>query len=699
MGKKSGPSAPPPPPDYTNQREAAVRAENSNRKNTANIYNSQISKFNKGLTDYGSSLSSQYGDSIFDLKLGDDLSGLTDIEKQIRDARGNLESFKSGDVSWMTGSKPSSNPRHGGIKGLQRNIPPGTPPPPATSGTSSAKTTAPSPDYQPKNNAPMIQPSKGLQYDAFGLPIAPTWDAAGSSYGQSVFYDMPTLSNLNYGLADRYISDLSDVQSAIDSLQAKEEAELARGKEFFTGYINDANQSDIDVEFAELNSDFEKYNRQLAQARNEINAFDSPLTFDQKANALSELDELEGIISGRIGEKTAEQNRIDQFFTGIPDDPSTPNVDESTGGIRGQIGDLSRVFGGLGIADVGDPTGYRDQIRALEDQLTGFDAELNFNIGGDLQDLYGLEDTLYNLERDRGIEQARLDGIGFDTQSMADQLSRSAGRSGYYDLYAIQDLQDQIAALDGDMGRVTSDLDFDYSGQQGTLNEARDVLSGLMSQRDGALASESAELEALMAGIGDINAYDEAGFNALRNKIDTELGDLGRFQGGTDANYNAIQDAFRGVDSRLENIATERGGREQEALALLQDMRNREFFDQSGLDAAGDEIEALRQQIETWGATQAQDELASLTDIYGDQASRLAQDAAAVQAREGSSAAEIQAQLDGYGNLQFANIGEAQEMLTDEQLAAYLAQLDEDDELLNTGNVDSAFVKNLLSGA
>ena len=49
--------------------------------------------------------------------------------------------------------------------------------------------------------------------------------------------------------------------------------------DFFTDYVNRANQGDIDVEFADINDDFRKYQRELAQARADINAFDSVLGF------------------------------------------------------------------------------------------------------------------------------------------------------------------------------------------------------------------------------------------------------------------------------------------------------------------------------------------------------------------------------------------------------------------------------------
>ena len=702
MGKKSGPPTPPPPPDYTRQRESAVSKENESRNRLAGDYNDRIKLFNSALTDSASGIGG-FRDTVGGLSLGDDLSGLSDIESEIESLRGNLESFNAGDVSWMSDVQDSLKAQEAEKQDALANIDP--------SAFDLTNLNFNNIDFSGlaganfglagqgsgRSSSGSRKPPQQLQYDEFGLPVSPGFNPAGESYGASVMYDMPTLSDLNTGLSNKYLGDLNRIQESIDDLQAREEAEKRRGKDFFTRYINEANQGDIDIEFADLNTDFGRFSRDLAQARNEINAFDSPLSFDSKANAMTELDNLEALINSRIGEQTTEQGRIDQFFTGIPDDPSTPDVDESTGGVRGQIGDLQTTFDDLGIADVGDPTELKNKIRELESQLSGFDSDMDFSIGRDLQDLYALEDQLYGLQRERSEEQGRLDTIGNAARQRADAIARAASRAGTRDLYGIQDLEDQIRALEGDLGSVTSDLAFDSSGQLGTLEEAKGVLSGLIGERDAALLAESGQLEELMAGLGDIQDYDEAGLMNLRSKIDREMAELGQYQGGTDTNYAALQKAFGGVDERLESLGLKRSDLEGNALTLLQDIRNREFFDNDGLNTAGDEIEALRQEIERYGATQANDELAGLADIYRDQSDRLAFDAEQVASRDALAAAEVEGAVDAYGNLQFASVGDANTPITQEQLTAYLANLDDEDELVNMNN-QSSFARNLMTG-
>mgnify|MGYP007000040428 len=56
MGKKSGPKAPPPPPDYSPQRDQYVKSVNAGRAEQAEDYNAAIDYFNKQLSGKGGSI-------------------------------------------------------------------------------------------------------------------------------------------------------------------------------------------------------------------------------------------------------------------------------------------------------------------------------------------------------------------------------------------------------------------------------------------------------------------------------------------------------------------------------------------------------------------------------------------------------------------------------------------------------------------
>lgn len=763
MGKKSGPPAPPPPPDYTPQRQAHVRSENTRRKGVAGAYNRRIDDFNEQLSGFGSTLD-DYSDTVSNLKLGDDLSGLSDIEKDLKGLDRNFAGVASGDISFLKSPEERAAENKARFEADRKAYEEKYADQIAAS---SARDTAQYNAYQQRlkermaadgvdqsdpaavfswkkrNNEPvyMLPPGQTfglpqnvvysgeklgegiedftyepyggvgfgkplfdpydsqLSIDAFGNPLDPGFQAAGTSYGGAVAYDMPTLRELNVGMTDRYQAQIDDIEALIAGLRAEETAEKGRIDDFFTDYVNRANQGDIDVEFADINDDFRKYQRELAQARADIDAFDSVLGFtDDRQRALDELTELENIIAGRISGKEAEQGRVDALSSSA----------------QAEIAALMDEIDRMGIADA-DAETVEALLERLDTQRQGlrdFESDLDFNFSNELADLYDLDEDIYSLGQERSAEELRLASLGRSFQNRADSLGRISGRQGMYNLSEIEDLQDALAALEADIGGVTSDLDTDFSGASGGIAGARASLDDILGQREDALAAQRAtvaellsgrvddpetEIDESLAGLQDIALSDEAGLLGRRADFERELANLGRFQGGTSANVTAIEDAIGAVDARLRELGGERGGIESDALAALQDIRNREFFTPADVDVARQEVEQIRQRAETFGAQQAADELAALEQVLSRESTRLAGDADEVAFREGQDAAEIEALLDQFGNLKFPSVGDATDVMTEEQLNAFLASQSEDDELLNMLN-ESSFAQNLAMG-
>ena len=184
MGKKSGPPAPPPPPDYTRQREGAVSKENESRNRLAGDYNDRIKLFNSALTDSASGIGG-FSDTVSGLSLGDDLSGLSDIEKDIESLRGNLESFNAGDVSWMSGVQDSIKAQEAEKQDALANIDP--------SAFDLTNLNLNNIDFgglsganfglagqgSGQSSSGSYEPPQQLQYDEFGLPVSPGFNPAG----------------------------------------------------------------------------------------------------------------------------------------------------------------------------------------------------------------------------------------------------------------------------------------------------------------------------------------------------------------------------------------------------------------------------------------------------------------------------------------------------------------------------------------
>lgn len=759
MGKKSGPPAPPPPPDYTPQRQAHVMGENRRRKGIADSYNTRVDDFNQQLSGFGSTLDS-YSDTVSGLKLGDDLSGLSDIQSELKSLDRNFAGVSGGDIGFLDSQEERA------AKNRQRfekdraayeakysdKIDAQAKAKAERAATSQAdlraRMAADGVDqtnpgavfaWKKQNNVPLFDMSsvgtnasdivysglgEGIEdfsyapyggrnfganpydfygnqvkVDAFGMPVDPGFQAAGTSYGGAVAYDMPTLNKLNVGMTDRYQRQIDDIEALISGLRSEETAEKGRIDDFFSDYVNQANAADIDVEFADINDDFGKYARELAIARNDINAFDSVLGFDEnRQSALDELTELENIIAGRTAAKELEQGR----------------VDTASGAARTEIDDLLATLDRMGIADADAETieALTGRLDTQRGALRDFESDLNFNFSNELADLYDLDEDIYSLSQQRAAEQNRLAGLGRNFENRADSLGRISDRQGMYNLSEIEDLQDALSALEADIGGVTSDLSTDFSGASEGLAGARASLEELLGERNQALEAQrntvaellsgrvddpTTEIDESLAGLQDIALSDESGLMNRRSEIERELANLNRFQGGTTANVTAIEDAIGQVDARLRELGGERSGIESDALASLQDIRNREFFTTSDVDTARQEVEQIRQRAETYGAQQAADELAALEQVLAKESARLAGDASEVAFREGQGAAEIEALLDQFGNLQFPSVGDASDVMTEEQLNAFLANQSEEDELLNMLN-QSSFAQNIALG-
>jgi hypothetical protein len=758
MGKKSGPPAPPPPPDYAPQRQQDVEEENKRREEIAKGYNQAIDFYNKQLSGYGGTLG-EYADQVFGLALGDDLSGLADIEAALRPLDQNLLGFTNKDVSFLDQYQQIGEEQFKQDMGAfmdkyydqvadayyasvspnlqtelskeeflaspfaKKMIEQSFYGPKATSGFLEQVTDEKAPniaDYGGSYAIGGFGPSAGyyptfnnVEIGATGLPVNPGFQPAGTSYGAAVAYDMPTLNELNFGLADSYMKQIDDIQAAIDALQQQEQAELSRIDDFFGGAVNRYDESDIDIKYADINEDFNKYLEQIERERQQLGAFESVLGFDdQKQKALDELLELEGLITGRQAEKDAEQLRIDQLLTGIPDDPTTPDIDESTLGVKGNLSAVRDALADMGIADLDEDTYDRllAQLTGSEGALQDFTSDLMTDFSREYGQLYGLEDELNALLNQRQMEEARVDAFGRDFTNRADQLDRLIGRQDQYSLSEINELQDLIGLLENEIGGFQSELPSDFTSQLEQLTGAQTSLSDLITQRDQELGDIQSAVDLLLsgvaddpeteenefiAGLADLEEFDEAGMFELRDRITNELNKLGRYEGGLGEYRDNISAAIEQVDARLRDLGGLRGDIETDALAKLQDIRNREYFSMEDVETAQEEIEALRQRMETYGATQAADELQALADVMSRETGRLSADAMAVAEREAKGRAEIESLLDPEGNLRFPTLSDGSPIQTEEQLMAYLAGLDEDDELFNLVN-PSAFSQNLL---
>jgi hypothetical protein len=688
------------PPDYTNQRETAVSNENRRRQQTASQYNDRVNFFNQQLSGFGSNIDT-LGDTIRGMDIASDWSNYDTLRSQIDDYQDRLNDFVVGDFSsWTPWTPPEPDPsstptpnftvpdfsgfdfsglgsefgRGFGARGGSLNFDFSPATPRISAGATRNGLSA------PVNGTGNNQAN--LQYDEFGFPIAPNWSNTGTAYGESVFYDTPTLQGLDTARAQSWLQELSDFENSLTGLYRDRENELRRGRDFYSDFVNRANMGDIEVEYAGLDSEFERYLAEIARARSEIDQFNSVLGFDsERQAALDEIAAFEELVRSRMGARDTERGRIDDFRTDV----------------AGQANALRNRLRGLGIESVGDPASIYSEIDALYDQLSGFDSEISTDFG-DLRAVLGDAEYMFSdLRAQRAAEEARLNQLRSQFGGRAATFDRQAGRFDIYDGYALDDLEDQIAMFEQELGGVTSPLGFDTSAFLGDLTSARSQLADVRSRREAALASELGDVDALLATLPDLAEYDEGGLNALRSRLQREVEDLQRYGGGTTENLIAIDDAMRQVDERMEQLNASRRGIEGDALALMQQIRNGEFRNMDEVTAFEDPFEELRNRAELFRATSAQDELDVISQLLGDGKSLVQGFEDDVATAEGAAAARTRALLDANNNLRFPIVA-GQRLQTEEQLRSFLAALGVDDEEAFGRTNASAFSRGVIGG-
>jgi len=669
MGKKSGPKAPPPPPDYSPQRDQYVKSVNAGRAEQAADYNAAIDFFNKQLSGKAGSIK-DIGSALSGLDIDYDPENLSSYSTQIDNLEDLIENFISGDVSGFDAY----------------TVPP--PPPEPTGGISSGGDPAlaflDSPKYQniAGTTAALNEAQvPSLTYDAFGLPVNPGYSATGNSYGQAVALNTPNLSELNLAQANKFLQDLAEYEAMINSLESGRSAEESRIKDYFGGYVDDFNNYDIDVAYDPLSTDFDKYMAMIGKAQNELGGFESKLDFSgSQADAQKELDELMGIIQGRQDEKTAEQDRISGFGT---------DIDTRLGTLRDEID-------ALGIADVEDVSAYNDRLGAIRDEIKGFDSDLDFNFSGDQATAFELEDAISALQDKRSSELARIEEFRNQYEDALTSGAKNVGRMNEYDLFALEDAQSNLDNFKKDISGFESELDFDFSDLLAGADDPQAVIDALMSDRNTKLAKEQSDVDALLEQISGVSDFDESAMNRLKDNLIDELADLNRYTGGVGDNQDSIEGGLDSIDTLLDALAGTRGGIESEALEALQGYRDQDFNTLDDVTAAEDIMNAILGKSEKYKATQAQDELDLIAALLGDERTRLQGDVDAVAAREETGAESVEPLLDAYGNLLFPSVADGQQdIVTEEALQAYLAQLDDEDDIENT-QYQSGFARNLL---
>ena len=494
-----------------------------------------------------------------------------------------------------------------------------------------------------------------------------TQQDAASDFDSLLDFDFSNqLSDL--GQTERGISELlSDRDAELNRISAAEQEAQRRatGLSRFADSLGIADLNAMD----DLGYDIEDFNTNIGD-------FESLLDFDFSGANETAAGAADALAQLRA-DRQAELDRIDQFGTDL-------------GGFSSQY---AADLGDYNIANIDEMDALQELIDERQKEARRFSSELDFDFGTQLDDLQGVESDLGQLYLDRALEQGRIEDAQRDYLRTAQSLDRAADSQGIYSRAGIDALQEDLDALNTNIGGFDSLLDFDFSGTDEFRNQAGLDIADLYSQRSEALDAINNPIAGISEGAAGLELYDETGMRDARSELSDLNSDLARFSGGrVDEIQSNLTTSIGDVDARLEELNTYRNELETRAQGLLEQVNNATYYSVGDLEGDLGSMDAQRAEIELYNAQVAMDELDQLQErLYGER-NRLEQDAQNVLARQDDAQSALAGSLNTFGLPQFDDLSQVDPMTVQQFMAMIQNQEEEEDFTLNP----NAFSSNVI---
>jgi hypothetical protein len=628
-----GSSPPPPPPDYTAQKAAEIKRITGDYKTQAQTYNDAVKSFKDSFSGYGVDNSSTPGGSSFMANINQ-ASGLG-----IRDLYDDPNTEANEDRSRIYG--PNIENALGTLRGLSFD----TAKPNFTSGVD-------------------------------------------TPYGPVTVTDIPSL--LDIGKYERELSGLigqgESALSNLGTLRSNRQAEIDRINTTFGGYKTQADDYISGISGLGIADEaaMNQYQRDLDRLKSSAKGFSSSIMDQVNPNYLQTIDDYldpgYSSLSDLRTKRSDEQKRISDFSTEILGLKDTGATD----------------LAGLDISKLDEINQLQKLIDDKQRDAARFSSELGFNFNSPLAELAELERGVGGLLTDRRNEETRI------TRAQQDALNRSRaleGQVGTTDIYSragLDALQGQIDDLQGEVTGFSSLLPFDFGNVNTALTTAEGSLGDLYGERKKALDDIVSGVSTANAGLGDIPLYDESAIRSRLSDAREQEGLLARFSGGRVNDIQSqITSATEAINARLGELTEYRKGLEEQAQALLTQVRERSFYSLDDLTGQQPELEAAQAEIELYNAQQALDEIDAITTRLNSEKGRLERDAENVLARQRVEQAELASSLGPGGVPRFQDYSLIDPITASDYSRLLLQNADEEEEDLLNLPTQANFSRNL----
>lgn len=450
--------------------------------------------------------------------------------------------------------------------------------------------------------------------DALDVQQAPTLtnDIAGSE-NILLLDNLPKLKDLKTNLYEGTRSDLSGGLAALTRLRGEWENEANKVKAFNQGAASNiaqlssmAGQLGIGDEamMNQLNADI---NSELAR----IGSFSSPLLGTIGSVDTSGLNSALGTIADLRSQRAAEQNRIDQFETGLQ-----TNADN----FYDQYKDLT-------INDQSDLEGLLANLEEGMRSASRFSSELPFDLSQEGSEYQTLYSGVQGLLNERQNEQARWDAFQSGLSNQARDLERAMENSGINVYQNIDSYDNMIGDMQSDLSGYNTDLNVDRSNLDPVMSELQTALEDLKARRAAAIDPLEEQLSGFAGRISGLDLADVEGRKAVRTDLNSLIGELGTYSGGrVPGLLEQTGTHMSALDDLVSQLSDKRSGIETSGQALLDQLMEGSYTSQDAVDTAMGQYDDLMSQIDQYDATGASDEAASILDFLNGQTNRLQQE-------------------------------------------------------------------------
>ena len=470
----------------------------------------------------------------------------------------------------------------------------------------------------------------------------PNWSPTITSYGQSVSVDTPSLKNIDQNYLSNMERQLGQYRSTLDNLYNQRKIEEDRVGAYtnaFTSDINRALNGLDNLNIGDMSGLQSARNAQL-DLESRFKNFRTPLANYNLNDWQDELTTLNTRLNDLFSQRSAEQNRIDNYRKSLTSD----------------IDNYNRQLRGLGIADLDKINALNDLIDNRIADVNRFESPLTYDFGRFTNELSAADRGIENLLAKRADELERVRTYQDRALANAEDYLASANNMDVYSRSALDDLNRRLTLGEREIQGFSSPLSFDFSGSQSAIDAAQARIAELLAQREANLANIRQTGGALDDDIANIPLYDETTYNNRLSQLRDQLDALGQYSGAGVSPINSELGQVRtALENRLRELSAYRGTIESDAQKYINDLKAQGLYnidEVQGLMGDGGRLGQLRQQIDQYKASQAEDEYRTLQTYLDTELARLQAEA---RQRDALAARERAALLDNGGQTFMVN--------------------------------------------